>query len=80
MYGIAHRLCVLFHTFVALFCIFKSMKERKKVWQDLALMQASKFIVLDDLQVQKLRNLDMVVSLDICGISTAKLTASIIVR
>lgn len=30
MYGIAHRLCVLFHTFVALFCIFKSMKERKK--------------------------------------------------
>lgn len=56
------------------------MKERKKVWQDLALMQASKFIVLDDLQVQKLRNLDMVVSLDIYGISTAKLTALIIVR
>lgn len=62
------------------FCIFKSMKERKKVWQDLALMQASKFIVLDDLQVQKLRNLDMVVSLDICGISTVKLTALIIAK
>ena len=62
------------------FCIFKSMKESKKECQDLALMQASKFIVLDDLQVQKLRNLDMVVSLDICGISTARLTALIIVR
>lgn len=80
MYEIAHRLCVSFHTFVALFCIFKSKKVRKKLWQDLALMQVSKFTGLDDLQVQKLINLDMVVSLDICGILTVKQIALIIAK